>query len=209
MLTVPKDLTAYQGIDAFCHATEGYLSILNQPPADYYALDAVRLIAQHLPSVVKDGSNLEARTAVAWANTAAGMVESLSSCISHHSMEHDLSAYHPSLPHGAGLALLSVSYFSFMASKVPDRFGALAEAMGENISNLNSKEEKAAAFITALKKLLKGAGLDELHLSSFGISIDECEKFAKNAFDNMGGLFQLDPYKLSFEEVVSIYRNCF
>jgi alcohol dehydrogenase len=209
MLTVPKDLTAYQGIDAFCHATEGYLSILNQPPADYYALDAVRLIAQHLPSVVKDGSNLEARTAVAWANTAAGMVESLSSCISHHSMEHALSAYHPSLPHGAGLALLSVSYFSFMASKVPDRFAALAEAMGEDISKLNSKEEKAAAFISALKKLLKGAGLDGLHLSSFGISIDECEKFAKNAFDNMGGLFQLDPYKLSFDEVVSIYRACF
>jgi alcohol dehydrogenase len=209
MLTVPSDLTAYQGIDAFCHATEGYLSVLNQPPADLYALDAVRNIARYLPASVKDGSNLEARTAVAWANTAAGIVESLSSCISHHSLEHALSAYHPSLPHGAGLALLSVSYFSFMASKVPDRFAALAEAMGENISELKSKEERAAAFITALKKLIKNVGLEGLHLSNFGISIDECEKFAKNAFENMGGLFQLDPYKLSFEEVVSIYKACF
>jgi len=209
MLTVPPDLTAYQGIDAFCHATEGYLSVVNQPPSDLYALEAVRNIAKYLPVAVKDGSDIEARTAVAWANTAAGMVESLSSCISQHSLEHALSAYHPSLPHGAGLALLSVSYFSFMASKAPERFAALAEAMGENILVLKTKEEKAAAFITALKKLLKGSGLGELSLSSFGISIDECEKFAKNAFDNMGGLFQLDPYKLSFEEVVSIYKGSF
>jgi len=209
MLTVPRDLTAYQGIDAFCHATEGYLSVLNQPPADLYALEAVKLIARYLPIAVKDGSNLEARTAVAWANTAAGMVESLSSCISHHSLEHALSAYHPSLPHGAGLALLSVSYFSFMASKVPDRFAALAEAMGENLDSLSTKEEKAAAFITALKRLLDGAGLGGLHLSRFGISVEESEQFTKNAFENMGGLFQLDPYKLSFEEVVSIYKACF
>jgi alcohol dehydrogenase len=32
---------------------------------------------------------------------------------------------------------------------------------------------------------------------------------AKNAMETMGGLFQVDPYKLSFDEVVSIYERCF
>jgi alcohol dehydrogenase len=209
MLTVPPEFTAYQGIDAFCHAAEGYLAVVNQPSSDAYALMAVELIAKYLPVAVKDGNNLEARTAIAWANTAAGMVESLSSCISHHSLEHAASAFHPELPHGAGLTALSVSYFSFMAEKCPDRFPELAKAMGEDVDKLPTLNEKAMAFITALKKLIAGAGQKDLRLSQFGMRKDESPALAKNAFENMGGLFQVDPYKLSFDDVVSIYEGCF
>jgi alcohol dehydrogenase len=209
MLTVPPDFTAYQGMDAFFHAVEGYLAKVNQPSGDAYALMAVELIAKYLPVAVKDGNNLEARTAVAWANTAAGMVESLSSCISHHSLEHAASAFHPELPHGAGLTALSVSYFSFMAEKCPERFPALAKAMGEDVDKLPTLEEKAMAFITALKKLIAGAGQKDLRLSQFGVKKDEAPALAKNAFETMGGLFTVDPYKLSVDEVVSIYEGCF
>jgi alcohol dehydrogenase len=209
MLTVSPELTAYQGMDAFFHSVEGYLSIANQPASDLYALTAVELIARYLPTAVKDGSNLEARTAVAWANTASGIVESLSSCMSHHSMEHALSAIHPSLPHGAGLTLLSVSYFSFMAKKRPDRFIPLAKAMGEKVEESLPIQEQAMVFIKALKKLIEGINLKDLHLNQFGISKDESKTLAKNAMETMGNLFQLDPYNLSYEEVVEIYNACF
>jgi alcohol dehydrogenase len=209
MLSVPPEFTAYQGMDAFFHAVEGYLATVNQPSSDAFALMAVELIARYLPVAVKDGNNLEARTAVAWANTAAGMVESLSSCLSHHSLEHAASAFHPELPHGAGLTALSVSYFSFMAEKCPERFPALAKAMGEDVDKLPTKLEKAMGFITALKKLIKAVGLQDLHLSRFGVRKNESPALAKNAMETMGGLFQVDPYKLSFDEVVSIYERCF
>ena len=209
MLSVPPEFTAYQGMDAFFHAVEGYLATVNQPSSDAFALMAVELIARYLPVAVKDGNNLEARTAVAWANTAAGMVESLSSCLSHHSLEHAASAFHPELPHGAGLTALSVSYFSFMAEKCPERFPALAKVMGEDVDKLPTKLEKATGFITALKKLIKAVGLQDLHLSRFGVRKNESPALAKNAMETMGGLFQVDPYKLSFDEVVSIYERCF
>ena len=209
MLSVPPEFTAYQGMDAFFHAVEGYLATVNQPSSDAFALMAVELIARYLPVAVKDGNNLEARTAVAWANTAAGMVESLSSCLSHHSLEHAASAFHPELPHGAGLTALSVSYFSFMAEKCPERFPALAKVMGEDVDKLPTKLEKAMGFITALKKLIKAVGLQDLHLSRFGVRKNESPALAKNAMETMGGLFQVDPYKLSFDEVVSIYERCF
>jgi hypothetical protein len=51
--------------------------------------------------------------------------------------------------------------------------------------------------------------MEDLSLSGFGVKEDEVEKLAKNAMDTMGGLFQVDPYKLSLEEVMSIYKNCF
>ena len=209
MLTVPPDLTAYQGMDAFFHAVEGYLATVHQPAGDAYSLMAVEAIARFLPLVVRDGKNLEARTNVAWANTAAGMVESLSSCISHHSMEHAASAFHPELPHGAGLTALSVSYFSFMAKKCPERFPELAKAMGEDIDRLPTTDDKAMAFIAALKKLIAAVGLQNLRLSQFGVTKSEIPALATNAMDTMGGLFKVDPYKLTFNDVVSIYEGCF
>lgn len=208
MVSIPPKFTAYQGMDAFFHSVEGYLATVNQPGSDVLALQSISLITENLPKAVDDGNNIEARTALAWASTAAGIVESLSSCISHHSMEHALSAYHPDIPHGAGLIMLSVSYFSFMASKVPDRFVDIAKAMGEEINGA-TKEEQAISFIKGLKKLIKNIGMEDLSLSGFGVKEDEVEKLSRNAMDTMGGLFQVDPYKLSLEEVMSIYKNCF
>jgi len=208
MLSIPPDFTAYQGMDAFFHSAEGYLSIKNQPASDMYALEAVSLITKYLPVAVREGKNLEARSAVAWASTESGIVESLSSCVSHHSMQHALSAFHPELPHGAGLIALSVAYFSFMAEKCPERFVDLAKAMGENIDLLPEKE-KAFAFILSLKKLIKNIGMEDLKLSNFGIRKEEAEILAKNSMDTMGSLFKYsDPYKLSSEEVISIYKAC-
>lgn len=208
MVSIPPKFTAYQGMDAFFHSVEGYLATVNQPGSNVLALQSISLITENLPKAVDDGNNIEARTALAWASTAAGIVESLSSCISHHSMEHALSAYHPDIPHGAGLIMLSVSYFSFMASKVPDRFVDIAKAMGEEINGA-TKEEQAISFIKGLKKLIKNIGMEDLSLSGFGVKKDEVEKLSRNAMDTMGGLFQVDPYKLSLEEVMSIYKNCF
>lgn len=208
MVSIPPKFTAYQGMDAFFHSVEGYLATVNQPGSDVLALQSINLITENLPKAVEDGNNIEARTALAWASTAAGIVESLSSCISHHSMEHALSAYHSDIPHGAGLIMLSVSYFSFMASKVPDRFVDIAKAMGEEINGA-TKEEQAISFIKGLKKLIKNIGMEDLSLSGFGVKEDEIEKLSRNAMDTMGGLFQVDPYKLSLEEVMSIYKNCF
>ncbi|MDE4543425.1 iron-containing alcohol dehydrogenase [Thermoanaerobacterium sp. R66] len=208
MVSIPPKFTAYQGMDAFFHSVEGYLATVNQPGSDVLALQSISLITENLPKAVEDGNNMEARTALAWASTAAGIVESLSSCISHHSLEHALSAYHPEIPHGAGLIMLSVSYFSFMASKAPERFVDIAKAMGEEIVG-GTIEEQAMCFINGLKKLIRNIGMEDLNLSSFGVTKDEATKLGKNAMDTMGGLFNVDPYKLSLDEVVSIYKNCF
>lgn len=111
MASVPAHLTAYQGFDALFHSTEGYLNRTANPISDMFALKAIELIGKSLPTAVKNGQDLEARTNVALANTLAGMVESLSGCISEHSIEHALSAYHPALPHGAGLIMISAAYY--------------------------------------------------------------------------------------------------
>jgi alcohol dehydrogenase len=209
MLSVPPHLTAYQGMDAFFHAAEGVIATCASPMSDLYALKSIETIARWLPVAVKDGSNKEARAQMAFANMLSGFVESTSSCTSEHSLEHALSAYHPDLPHGAGLTILSVAYFGFFLDKIPGHlFESMARAMGENVDALPANE-RPAAFITALKKLISGSGLEGLKMSDYGIRREEIPTLAQNARDTMGGLFELDRHKLSLEETKQILENAY
>ncbi len=208
MVTVPKHLTAYQGFDAFFHAAEGYIAKIATPVSDGYALKSIELLAKYLPNAVADGSDMEARSNVALANTLSGFVESTSTCTSEHSMEHALSAFYPDLPHGAGLIILSKAYFSAFIDTVPERLKEMARAMGKQVEGLSDKEG-ALAYIDALVELQEKCGVAELKLSEYGIKEDELPKFVDNAFDTMGALFKVDPRSLSKEETLEIYRQSF
>lgn len=209
MMSVPPALTAYQGFDAFFHAAEGYIATIATPMSDIFALKSIELIAKWLPVAVKDGTNKEARANLAFANTLSGIVETASCCTSEHSLEHAMSAYHPKLEHGAGLIMLSRAYFGFFLGKVPaDRYEAMARAMGEPIDDLE-QNQRPAAFLVALDKLIHACGVADLKMSAYGINRDELPKLATNAFGAMGGLFEFDRYKLSYAETVAIYEKAY
>lgn len=203
MMSVPPKLTAYQGFDALFHATEGYIASVANPISDLFALKSIELIGKYLARAVKDGSDVEARSYVALANTLSGMVESTSGCTSEHSIEHAMSGYHPDLPHGAGLIMVSVAYNTLFADKVPDRFIAMAKALGKE----DAKDPMD--FVAMLKKLQKDCGVDELKMSEYGIKKEELPQMAKHAKDTMGGLFEVDRYQLSMDEVVSILEKSY
>ncbi len=100
MTTVPAKYTAYQGFDALFHNTEFMISKGVNIMSEALALSAIEHITKYLPVAVKDGKNLEAREHVAYSSTIAGMTMQLTSTTAQHSMEHAMSAYHHSLPHG-------------------------------------------------------------------------------------------------------------
>ena len=136
MVSIPPHLTAYQGFDAFFHAAEGFLANCATPISDLYALEAIRLLYKYLPVAVKDGRNLKARAKVAWASTLAGLVEATSCCISEHSMEHAMSAFHPELPHGSGLIAISEAYFETFRNDCMKRYMKMAELLKYIAKNL-------------------------------------------------------------------------
>lgn len=194
MTSVPPQLTAFQGFDAFFHSAEGYLANIATPMSDIYALESIRLVAEYLPRAVADGSNIEARRKIALANTLAGMVESTSCVISEHALEHALSALHPELPHGTGLIMLSRAYFTRFADTCKERYAKMAAAMG------------GTDFVEELMKLQKACGVDDLNMSDYGIAEDEFEAILANARETMGFLFDLDPAPLSDEDSMKILK---
>ena len=205
MVSVPPRLTAYQGFDALFHSTEGYLNRTANPISDLMALEAIRLIGKSLPRAVRDGADLEARGDVALANTLSGMVETLSGCISEHSIAHAMSAFHPKLPHGAALIAISKSYYQKLIrlGACRERMAAMARALGK------SDAQRPEDFLTALDALQKECSVDGLALSSFGMSPEEFPALTCNARETMGGLFEVDPVVVSDGDVLEILSDAF
>lgn len=205
MVSVPADYTAYQGFDALFHSAEGYINKIANPISDIYALKSIELINQYLPAAIQEPQNEEARAMVALGNTLAGFVESTSGCTSEHSLEHAMSAFHPTLPHGAGLIMISQAYFEFFAKSgsCDQRLVDMAKVMGK------PGAKDPMDFIAALVELQKDCGVDRLKMSDYGISPDEFRKLTANARSAMGHLFAGDPAPLSDQDVVKIFQESY
>ncbi|MCM1129076.1 MAG: iron-containing alcohol dehydrogenase [Alistipes senegalensis] len=205
MLSVPPMLTAFQGFDTLFHATEGYISKSANPMSDLFALKAIELVSEALPRAVQNGRDEIARANVALANTLSGMV--LSSCFitSEHSLEHALSAYHPDLPHGAGLIMISRPYYTHFAKTgaCDERMIAMAKAMGRK------EASRAMDFVDALAELQQACGVANLKMSDYGIVRGEERKYARNARETMGDLFAMDPVPLSEDDCVAILADAY
>jgi len=205
MMSVPSNLTAYQGFDALFHSTEGYLNNTANEMSDLFALKSISLIGKSLAKAVTDGSDEAARADVALANTLAGIVESTSGCISEHSIEHAMSAYHYQLTHGAGLIMISIAYYTFLAKSgsCDERLIDMAKALGK------SDADHPMDFVAVLQTLQKACGVDHLKMSDFGIQRDEISKIADNAYATMGGLYQVDPCTISREDTIQILEDSY
>lgn len=173
--------------------------------SDMYALTAIENIGTYLARAVADGDDMEAREHAAFANTLSGVVMTISVCTSEHSMEHAMSAYHPHLPHGAGLIMISREYFTHFVEKhvCDERFVAMAKALGNEAAN------DPMDFVDALVKLQRDCGVGDLNMSDYGITAAEADAMARNARETMGGLFDFDPVPMTHEECVGIYQKSF
>lgn len=205
MKTVPPKFTAYQGFDALFHSLEGYISNRHNLMSDMVQRAAIENIGKYLARAVNDGSDMEAREHVAFANTMSGYSMDVSACTSEHSMEHAMSAFHPNLPHGAGLTMISVEYFKFWIDRhvCDDRFVDMARFLGKEDAS------KPEDFLTALIDLQKACGVYNLKMSDYGIKKDEAMTMAKNARTTMNGLFQCDPGETTDEEIAGIYERSY
>ena len=205
MKSVPAAFTAYQGFDALFHSTEGYIAKGTNLMSDMYALEAIRNIAEYLPRAIKDGNDIEARTRVAFGNTLSGGVMCLTLITSEHALEHALSAYHPALPHGAGLIMVSKAYYKYFIEHhaCDDRFIRMAQAMGM------PEASKAEDFLTALTRLQEACGVADLKMSDYGITPDEFTTLMRNSREVMGVMFTSDRVQMSDDDIVRIYEESY
>ena len=200
MMSVPPKFTAYQGMDAFFHASETVVNIKHHPMAEMFALKTIEYVAKYLPRAVKDGSDKEARAYMALANTFAGYYMM---CTSAHTMEHVMGSFHDDLVHGAGLIEIAHAYYDFFAERkaAEENMIKMAKAMG--VENPTSGKD----FIAALDKLIEDIGCADLKMSDEGITKEELKKYPAKVHEVLGGDITADPLPLSDEDYLIIFEN--
>jgi alcohol dehydrogenase class IV len=121
--TMPPDVTAITGFDAFAQALEGYLSRVDNPMGKICAQEALRIIYLALPEAIRQGNDLGLRAQMAWGDTLAGISLATNATITPHSFSMVLGGRY-GITHAAGIA--SVTPACLQNSR-PNAVGKLAQ----------------------------------------------------------------------------------
>jgi alcohol dehydrogenase class IV len=217
-LTCPPKATADSGIDALTHAIEACTAVdytdLDVPPeesapydgrhplGDVLAEKAIRLIAEHLVTAVREPDNLAAREGMSLAATLAGMAFSNCAVAVVHALEYPLGgALHVS--HGAGNGLLLPYVMQFNMPARQETFARIAEWLGEDTKGLD-QATAAQRAIAAVERLRQAIGIPQ-RVRELGGTYDQLPEFAAKAFA-IKRLMLLNPRLPSEADLLSIYQ---
>lgn len=151
-VSVPPAVTASTGLDALTHCIEAYANKFAHPIVDTYALQGIRLISTNLVRAVKNGSDLEARAALALGSLYGGLCLGPVNTAAVHALAYPLGGkFH--VAHGVSNALLLPHVLRFNYSAAPARYAEIAAALGvsRNGSNLGTAE-KGVEFLSQLSR---------------------------------------------------------
>jgi hydroxyacid-oxoacid transhydrogenase len=187
-LSVPRMVTACSGADVLTHAIESYTALAyderdkpatpaERPPyqganpiSDIWCEKAIKLVAEFLPSAVKDAQDHEARTQMMLATLYAGMGFGNAGVHIPHALGYPIAGnvrgFHPQdypqkkplVPHGMSTSLGAPASFQFTANAKPERHKQVAEWMGVKTRG-SSADSAGQALREAFIGFMQGIGM--------------------------------------------------
>lgn len=175
---LPKHITSTTGVDALTHAVEAYIGRSTTKETRYMSEKAVKLIFENLKTAYDDGTNLEARKNMQLAAYYAGIAFTRSYVGYVHAMAHTLGGFY-GVPHGLANAIILPYILDFFGKSAYKPLARLADFVG--IAG-NSEEEKAKAFIQAIKDMNAYMGIpktiDQIRTEDIPVMVERACKEA-------------------------------
>jgi len=175
-LSLPRDLTAWTGLDALTHAVEGYSVPLFHPLCDGAALQALLMIRDWLPRAVEDGGDIEARANMLAASSLAA-VSFQKGLGGVHALAHAVGAVFDT-HHGLTNAVLLPYVLQFNRSALGGKLDRLAQALGL---------QTAEALFDWVLRLRQAFGVPHA-LSALGVPHDALPALAETATRDGNGM---------------------
>lgn len=200
-VTMPPAITAATGLDALTHCIEAYANRFAHPLVDVYALAGIALIAEHIERAVSDGSDLAARTAMMRASFYGGLCLGPVNTAAVHALAYPLGGeFH--IAHGVANALLLPHVLRFNIASVPERYAAIARALG--VPGTGDDAADALAGVERVIALADACGIKR-RLSDFGIARDAIPRMATAAM-TVTRLLERNPRTLTEADTRAIYE---
>jgi len=167
-MSMPKELAAVTGMDAFTSAFESYWSKEAEPISDALDLQVIRLFATHLESSCNNG-DLASRTWCSLAATLSGMAYSNSHPNVCHAIGSPLTLFWE-VAHGQAVGITLPSMLRWTAPEISHKLPALWDALG--VKGLEEATER-------IVQIMVNCGL-KTSLSSLGIYPDGLETLVEH-----------------------------
>jgi len=128
-LGLTPEVTAQSGMDALTQAIECYVGRNANPASDALAVQAIELLARHLPAAAENGSKIENREPVALGQHADGNCVANAALGAVHGLAHPVGAHFHAAAR-AGLRLLLPHVCEFNLPAQPEKFDRIAALIG-------------------------------------------------------------------------------
>lgn len=202
--TVPARITAETGMDALTHCIEAYTNKFAHPMVDMYALQGIRLIAGNIVRAVKNGSDKEAREAMALGSMYGGLCLGPVNTAAVHALSYPLGGeFH--ISHGLSNAILLPSVMKFNYCANLKKYAEVAVACG--VEPGKDDEETALRGVDFINGLSVECGIPAT-LSEIGIPKEAVGRMAKAAM-NVQRLLKNNPREVTEADARNIYNSLY
>ncbi|MGQ9632528.1 MAG: iron-containing alcohol dehydrogenase [bacterium] len=190
-MTMPPEVTATTGIDAFCHAVEVCFSRRTQPISDALAFQAIKLIFENLRGAFEDGSNLKYRENMSLGSMLAGKALSHTGGVIPHAFSFPLGIRY-NIPHGIACALTEVSFLKFNLTAAPEKLSFVARIVGF---------DRPEDFIRGVEELMDAIKIPR-RLRDVGVKEEDLRSLVKDSPTRMTLAGFREPSEEELEEIL-------
>jgi len=200
--SLPPEVIANTGMDAFTHAVESFFSLRSNLITQQLSLSAVRLIYPSLIPFKENPKDTDLAfkmlhgsclAGIAFANAGLGAVHALSHPIGSH--------YH--VPHGLSCALFLRQVLTENKNAAIEQYGVLLEALGMSRQGL-SPDKSAEKLIEAVDAFMKKLGMPT-SLSAIGIKHEVQPMMIEDAMKSPGLIS--NPKKFDRDKIVELLES--
>ena len=207
-VSMPGPVTANTGIDALCHAIEGYQSVQANLLTDALAVESMRLTNSYLRAAYCNGRDIEAREGMALASLLAGIVMgNADTTIGHacgYAYVYPATKLH--YPHGYAIAVTLPYVMEYNAIAQMEKHANIARVLGEDIEGLSQRD---AAFLAplAFKKLMVDVGLPT-SLKAMDVEKDMLPMIARNVLKSPNHC-RRNPREVTEEGMIDLFEHAY
>lgn len=199
--TLPANLTATTGMDAFTHAIEAYIGKSTTKKTRKLSEEAIKLIFDNLVIAYKEPNNLQARKNMLLASYKAGAAFTVSYVGYVHAIAHSLGGKYD-IAHGLANAVILPYVLNSYGDTITSKLAKLAYYC-DFCDNSTSKQEASKIFLEKLSELEKQLNIPT---KINELKQEDITLLAKQADKEANPLYPV-PLLMDNKELEKIYRQ--